>query len=217
MFEDLRNAFREAVSNFKDELDRDQVPGAVDELLVGMRNEVTDAKVHLNDLEDQIAKAVKGAEREQAEAATCRRRETMARDISDGETADVAAEYAEKHEERHRLLRHKAKALQDELDFARKEVEVMLSKVKEAQAKRDSLTATAGRTGARESIGAAGDLFSELDRMAEKIGDEAAHGEAAASMDPLDLHVDVDEPPRRPEEVDYEARLAELKRRMEDA
>jgi phage shock protein A len=96
----------------------------------------------------------------------------------------------------------------------RKEVSEMLQKVKEAQVKRDSLTATAGRHDARESIGAAGDLFSELDRMAEKIGDEEAQGEAAASMDPLDMHVDVDAPTPTFEDVDYDARLEELKRRM---
>lgn len=216
MFEDLRRAFREAVSNFKEELGRDEIPEAVDKLLLGMRNELTDAKVGIKELEDQMARAVHEAERERDEAATCRRREKMARDIGDGETADVAAEYADKHEERQHLLEQKANAVRNELAFSRNEVEEMLQKVKEAQSKRDSISATAGRSEARESIGAADDLFSELDRMAEKIGDETARGEAAASMDPLDLHIDMDAPPRRPAEVDYDARLAELKRRMDD-
>ena len=215
MFEDLRNAFREAVQNFKDELNRDEVPEAVDNLLLGMRNEVADAKVGLKDLEAQIERAAREAEKERADAATCRRREKMARDIGDTETADVAAEYAHKHEERLRLLEDKGAALEAELAFTRKEVDGMLAKVKEAQAKRDSLTATAGRSGARGSIGAADDLFSDFDRMAERVGDEAAAGEAAASMDPMDLHVDMDDPPPAPE-VDYDARLAELKRRMSE-
>lgn len=214
MFEDLRSAFREAVNNFKDEIDRDEVPETVDKLLLGMRNEVADAKVAVKELEDQMTRAVHQSEKEKNEAATCRRREKMARDINDGETADVAAQYAEKHEERQRLLEQKAVALNDELKYRQKEVEEMFVKVKEAQAKRDSLTATAGRSGARGSIGAADDLFSEMDRMAEKIGDESARGEAAAEMDPLDLHVDMDEPPRAPVDVDYDARLEELKRRM---
>ena len=47
----------------------------------------------------------------------------------------------------------------------------------------------------------------------EKIGDEEAAGEAAAEFDPLDLHVDPDEPAPT-YEVDYDARLEELKRRM---
>ena len=213
MFEDLRRAFREAVDNFKDELNREDVPETVDKLLLGMKNEVAEAKVRIRELEDLIARASAEAAKEEREVATCRRREAMARDIDDNETADVAAQYAEKHEERQRILEDNAAALQKELVLREREVEEMLKKVKEAQAKRDSLTATAGRAGARESLGAADDLFSEMDRMAEKIGDEGRRGEAAAEFDPLDMHVDMDEPTRRPE-VDYDARLEELKRKM---
>lgn len=214
MFEDLRRAFREAVHNFKEELNRDEIPEAMDKLLVGMKNEVAEAKVRVRELEDQLERARAEAAREAEEAATCRRREEMARGIEDGETADVAASYARKHEERHRILEEKAEALAKELAYRRNEVEEMLAKVKEAQTKRDALTATAGRSEARRSLGEADDLFEELDRMAEKIGDESARGEAAASFDPLDLHVDVDEPAGPRFEVDYDARLEELKRRM---
>ena len=47
MFDSLRDAFREAVSNFRDEIGRDDVPEAVDKLLVGMRQEVTDTKAYV--------------------------------------------------------------------------------------------------------------------------------------------------------------------------
>jgi phage shock protein A len=212
MFENLRNAFREAIENFNKELERDQVPETVDRLLVGMRNEVADAQTSVRELEGQIAKARQDIAREENEVSTARRRGTMASGIGDEETARIAEEYAAKHEERLRILQQKATALQGELDFQRKEVDGMMEKLKEAKAKRDALGATAGRTGARESIKAADDLFSELDRMAEKIGDEEARAGAAADFDPLDLHVDVDSPPRR--ELDVDAALEELKRRM---
>ena len=213
MFENLRNAFKEAVENFNKELDRDQVPETVDRLLVGMRNEVADAQASVKDLEGQVARAGKEIEREKNEVSTARRRGKMAADIGDKETADIAEQYAAKHEERLRLLEQKATALQGELDFQRKEVGTMMEKFKEARAKRDALGATTGRTGARESIKAADDLFSEMDRMAEKIGDDEARSDAAAEFDPLDLHVDVDAPaPDR--ELDVDAALAELKRRM---
>ncbi len=52
MFENLRSAFREAVSNFKDELGRDEVPEAVDELLKGMQIEVTDCQTQVKSLEE---------------------------------------------------------------------------------------------------------------------------------------------------------------------
>ena len=91
----------------------------------------------------------------------------------------------------------------------------MVEKLKEAKAKRDSLTATAGRSGARESIGAADDLFSELDRMAEKIGETDARAKAAEAFDDLDLDgLDEDYPPPPRPQVDFDARLEELKRRM---
>ena len=45
MFENLRNAFREAVENFNKELNRDEVPDVVDGLLRQMHEEVTDAKL----------------------------------------------------------------------------------------------------------------------------------------------------------------------------
>ena len=217
MFENLRQAFREAVDNFKEELSRDEVPESVDRLLAGMRDEVADAKVRLRELEDQIQRADAEARRERSEGATCRRREGMATEIGDEETAKVAREFAEKHEERERLLEQKAKALREELAFRTRETEEMLAKVKAAQSKRDALAATAGRSGARESLGAANDLFSELDRMAGKIGDEDARGRAAESMsdalrDEYDLTIDLDAPPRP--EPDVDQRLEELKRRM---
>jgi phage shock protein A len=212
MFENLRNAFREAIENFNKELDRDQVPETVDRLLVGMRNEVADAQASVRELEGQLAKAEQDIAREENEVSTARRRGKMASGIGDEETARIAEEYAGKHEERLRILRQKAAALQGELDFQRKEVDGMMEKLKEAKAKRDALGATAGRTGARESIKAADDLFSELDRMAEKIGDDEARAHAAADFDPMDLHVDVDSPPRQ--ELDVDAALEELKRRM---
>ena len=213
MFENLRDAFREAIDNFNKELSRDQVPESVDRLLVGMRDEVADAKVRIGELEEQLERARRESARERTSAETARRREGMAREIDDSETADVAAEFAAKHEERVRLLEQKALALQEELAFRKREYEEMLAKFKEARAKREALAATAGRSGARESLGAANELFSELDRMAAKIGEEQAHAEAAEAFGDLDLHIDLDAPPPRPE-VDVDTRLEELKRRM---
>jgi phage shock protein A len=219
MFEDLRAAFREAIDSFNEELNRDQVPETVDRLIGGMVDEITDVKTQIGDLENQIKKALAAADREKAEAATCRRREKMALEIGDAETAGVAAQFAEKHEEHQQVLEQKAKALKAELDFRREEVEQMMAQVKEAQVKRDSLSATSGRSGARESISAADDLFSELDRMAGKIDDERSAGEAAEAFSDLDLgpepskySIDMDAPPAP--KPDFDGRLAELKRRM---
>ena len=51
MFDDLRDAFREAVRNFRDELDRDNDPGSVDRFFLGMTREMEAARDLLAGLE----------------------------------------------------------------------------------------------------------------------------------------------------------------------
>lgn len=219
MFDELRSAFREAIENFNKELNREQVPETVDKLIKGMIDEVAAAKADIGELELQIQKTVSRLDKERADLATCRRREQMANGIGDTETAEVAASYAVKHEAHVQVLEQKLTALKAELAFREKSVEEMMAKIQEARTKRESLSATAGRTGARESLSAADDLFAELDRMADKISGERAEADAAESLSDLDLeshseyHIDLDEPAPRVE-PDYDARLAELKRRM---
>lgn len=216
VFQDLRDAFREAVENFKKELDRDRIPETVDEFLREMRREVIDAQSYLRGLEDDIRKALKRAGAEEQEAATCRRRERLAREIGDEETARVAREFAEKHEQRRRVLERKALALKDELDMRRDEVREMLERLEKARRKRDSLSAGAGRVQARDSIREADDLFAELDRMAEKIGDFERRGRASREVEEELEDLDLDAEAARDPEGDAEARLRELKRRMQD-
>lgn len=214
MFENLRDAFREAIENFNRELNRDQVPESVDRLLVGMRSEVVDAKARISELETQIERSRAEVDTERKAADTALRRERMARDIEDGETAEIAARFAAKHTERRGLLEQKVTALEGELAFLRREYEEMMAKLDEAKTKRDALAAAAGRSQARSSFQEAEDLFSELDRMASQIGDEEARGEAAQAFSESEFHVDLDAPPPPKPEIDYDAALEELKRRM---
>ena len=213
MFEDLRRAFREAVDNFQRELDRDAVPEAVDRLLRGMRREAVEAKAALEASKDQLAGAWKRSGDEARNAEICRRREALAREIEDTDTADVAARYAERHAERSRVLADKARAIEAEVRLQEAEYAEMLAQIGKARANREELAASAGRTRARESLGGADDLFGEIDRMAERIGGtEAAAGAQEALFDDAR---DFDEAlgASRREEV-ANARLEELKRRM---
>jgi phage shock protein A len=218
MFEELRAAFRQAIENFNRELHRDQVPETMDRLLAGMQREIVDAKALISELESQVERARKEARSEAEQADVCTRREEMARRIDDTETADLAAQYAERHRKRQALLEQKVAALDEELAFRRKDAEEMLARIKEARTEREGLTATTGRTQARQSLDEADDLFSQLDRMAEKIEGERHAADAAEELDDLDLdrpsdfHVEIDRPPAQPPDVD--AALAELKRRM---
>ena len=219
MFEDLRRAFREGIDNFNKELNREHVPETVDKLIKGMVDEITDAKSGLSELENQIKKALIESEKEKGEAQTARRREQMANEIGDAETAMIAASFAEKHEQHQTVLEQKALALKAEFEFREAGIEEMMSKIKEAKTKRESISATAGRTGARESISAADDLFSELDRISDKIDGEKAKEDAAEAFSDIDLggtdsdtHIDMNEAPHA--EPDFDAALEGLKRRM---
>ena len=221
MFEDLRAAFREALDNFNKELSRDNVSGTADKLLIGMKNEIVDEKAAVAGLEDQLTKTLGQIERLEKESATAKRRAEMARGIEDEETVNAALEYLVKVDGHKTVLEKKAAALKEELEFRRGTVEEMSARFQEAKEKRDALTATTGRSGARESITAADDLFDELDRMADKIEGNEARGEAAQAFDELDLNegsefrVDTNEPPPN-RELDVDAALEELKRRMEE-
>jgi phage shock protein A len=215
MFENLRHAFKEAVDNFKEELNRDDVPDVVDGLLRQMQEEVTDAQAQTRTLEEQIKKALQLAELEGKEVATCRRRESMAQKIGDEETARVAAEYAEKHEKKKKIQEQKALALRAELELKRGEVQDMMAQFKEAKAKREALTATTGRAEARSSMTEADELFAQLDRMAEKI-EGVDHQREAEEELLADLDALGSSPPPRglSREEEAEAKLRELKRRM---
>lgn len=220
MFDDLRDAFREALDNFNKELKREQVPETVDRLLVGMRDEIVGEKAQIAGLEEQLEKASAQTRLEAERGATCRRREELARRIGDEETATLAAEHAIKHEGHQALLQKKGDAIREELEFRRRTADEMVAKFEEARGKRDALSATAGRSSARDSFAEADDLFGELDRMAQKIEGEGSRAEAAEILDSLDhdgdsdYHVELDDQPPAREELDVDAALAELKRRM---
>ena len=215
MFDNLRRAFKEAVDNFKTELSRDEIPEAVDRLLKGMEQEAAGTKANLEGLKAQLAKARKRAEAEAKEADTCRRREAMAREIGDEETAEIAAQYAEKHENRCKVFSEKADAIAAEIGLQEKDFADMIEQIKEARANRTALQAEAGRTIARDSLRGADDLFGELDRMAEKISGTQAQTEAEESL--FDDAEEFEEAlyEERKEEV-IDARLEELKRRMRE-
>jgi hypothetical protein len=220
MFEDLRNAFREALDNFNKELERDRVPETADELLGAMSRELGDELALIRGLEADLEKTLATAAREKDAAATNRRREQMARNIADEETARLAGQHAARNESHHAVLEKKAEAIREEIAFRNHSLEEMRAQFLAAKEKRGSLGATAGRTGARRALSEADDLFAELDRMADKMEGGRAHAEAAEALDDLDLDApsaasydEMDEPPPR-EELDVDAALAELKRRM---
>ena len=180
-----------------------------------MKREAADTKAEIRRLEEAIRGAMENAEKEKSSGKTCRRREKLALDISDEETARVAREYAEKHEHRRSVLEHKALALKEELDMRQEEFQEMIEAIKDAEKNRDGLTATVGRASARNSIEEADDLFSQLDRFADEIEGDDARRKAGIELDDLiDDGPDRFESPPDPAEIDVDARLEALKRAM---
>ncbi|MDT8341028.1 MAG: hypothetical protein RQ751_05900 [Longimicrobiales bacterium] len=228
MFDDLRTAFREALENFRTELNRDAVPDAVDGILRDMGRELAEARTRLKGIEADLDTARLRVRAEEEAVATTARRRQLAAGIGDGETERVAAEYQERHEQRLAVFRQKASALEGEVRLLSAEVEEMTARLQEARTSRDELAAQAGRTRARESLGESDDLFETLRRMEARIEGDDAEEAAAREIDrelgrdpgshgrpsgASDLRVELDDAvPAR--EIDYDAVLAELKRRM---
>ena len=217
MFDNLRDAFREAVENFKHELNRnDDVPPTVDRLLLAMHQELAQARELVAALEKQIADAQTQVARDRDEENTCRRRAEMATKVGDEETARIALEFATRYERRRVVMERKVVALDEERGIRVVEVTEMTERIEEARTKRDHLAEAAGGSDADETLRAADDLLDELDRMASEA--ESSRGRRGSPMDELerefhDLRVDPYAPIKR-RELDADAALEELKRRM---
>lgn len=219
MFENLRDAFLEAVENFKHEVNREEdVPETVDRLFLAMQDELTQTRRLLEGLEKQIADASAEVARDKGEEDTCRRRAEMAKKVGDEETARIAVEYAVRYERRRMVLERKVVALGEEREIRVVEMSEMTERLTEARAKRDTLHAAADEGDVAETARAADDLFEELDRMAGEMDPPVGRSKRSA-MDDLEaefreLKVDPWAPIQRRTEADYDAALAELKRRM---
>jgi phage shock protein A len=174
MFDELRDAFREAVDNFNRELNRAQSDSASSGHLSGMLSHVDEAEGRLARLKADLAATQADIEAEQREVETLQRRARLARDIDDHETVQLAEEFEAKHLRRLRVMETKAAALEGELELRQAEVDEMRSQLEEAQAAQ----------------------------------------EFSFESDDLDLRVDPLTEPVRPQ-IDVEARLADLKRRMQ--
>lgn len=214
MIDSLRDAFRQAVENFRAELNRDRVPEAADQLLRAMHAELIEFERQGGELENDLARTKEEATREKKAAETCVRREEMAKAIGDNETAGVARDFAAKHLVRLGILEDKVSVLERQLEEHRSAIGDMKAQFKRARTQRESLSSTAGRTDARESMRDADRLFDDMDRIAEGLRDFDAHAEAARELDEA-LGDAPPGPPPGPSDAELEARLEALKRKMD--
>lgn len=120
VFDEFRRAWRQAVANFWHELESE-----ADDRDRGVYREVARVRNQLAELDDAIAATRQRLTEETEQVEACARREQLARNIGDLETARVAAEYRDRHQERADVLRRKADALEAERGLCARDLREM--------------------------------------------------------------------------------------------
>lgn len=139
MFREFKNAWRQAVDNFWRELEAEDGAGAG-----AVYREVARVRNQLDELDDAITETRQRLARETEQVRVCIRRERMATEIGDAETARVAVEYRGRHEERASVLERKLDALEAERRLCRRDLDEMekalqAGREEEARAELDDL------------------------------------------------------------------------------
>lgn len=123
MFDDWKQAWREAVENFRRELSGDTEPGSA--RARAMEREYDAARSALEKLDGEIRRTRRAAGDERDNVQVCRRREEMARGIGDEETVRIAVEFAARHAERAAVLERKVDVLMEERSLVERDVDGM--------------------------------------------------------------------------------------------
>jgi len=134
VFDDWKRAWREAVENFRRELNETDPATEPAARVRAMDREIRAARDALRRLDAAIDDATNEALAERDSERVCRRRESLAAGVGDTETVRLAAEYAERHAERAGVLERKAAVLRDEGQLLRRDLDAM-ERVFEAQPK----------------------------------------------------------------------------------
>lgn len=129
MFEDWKQAWRQAVENFHREAGDGSI-GAPPRVRA-MERELTSAAGALGKLEDEVRRTRRDLAKEREEEQVCRRREALARDVADEETVRIAVEFAQRHAERAAVLDRKIAVLMDERALLSRDVDAMRARLAE--------------------------------------------------------------------------------------
>jgi hypothetical protein len=111
MFEDWKQAWREAVENFRRELDDSEAGGNVSAHIRAMRRDIASVRGALGKLDAEVSQARRDAVTEREAEEVCRRREGLARNVGDEETVRIAVTFATRHAERAGILERKVEVL----------------------------------------------------------------------------------------------------------
>jgi hypothetical protein len=168
MFEDWKRAWRQAMENFQREV-HEGTPGAPPRVRA-MERELMSAAGALSKLDDEIRRTRMSADAETREEQVCRRRETLAREVDDTETVQIAAEFAARHAERAALLNRKLSVLEEERALLARDVQAMRDLIAQATPLADGAAAgsVADGTATRPSGESDDRDFSRLEREARE-------------------------------------------------
>jgi len=140
MFEDWKEAWRQAVENFQREAALEGGPSGPHVRV--MERELTTAAGALGKIDDEIRRVQHELVNEREQEAICRRREGLAREAQDEVTVQIAVEYAARHAARVAVLERKSSVLVDERDLLATDLAAMRKIMDEAPAVQ-SVSATA--------------------------------------------------------------------------
>jgi hypothetical protein len=189
MFEKFRQ-------QLNDLLDRATPPEDRRAMLARMKDTLVQARMGLDDLRSGLSATRVKLKLEERELETIERRKRLAEEIKDAETVAVATRFAAQQSEKVDVLRRKLEAQEAELSLAEREVGAMTEELRAAAAGISPGSVGAGPIGSataadESAVGGDGGLRSDLDAMSRSRA-------------------------RSDREAEADAKLAELKRRMQD-
>jgi hypothetical protein len=178
MIDDWKRAWRQAVENFQREVHED-THGAPPRVRA-MERELVSAAGALSRLDEEIRHTRRTVDAELHEEQVCRRREGLARNVSDEETARIAAEYAARHAERAAVLTRKLAVLEEERGLLARDLESMRGLIAQAGAAASDIEGAGGGT----TIGT-GPLDQPDEREFTRLDREARERAAAERLEEL--------------------------------
>jgi hypothetical protein len=184
VFDDIRQAFRELLHG-------NVPPEGRRELISVMKDTLVHAKLALDDLREGVDVTRKRVAQERQDLETVRRRKTLAQNVGDLETVNIAERFESQHAERFAVLEAKLAAQESELALLERDVNEMKEQLKAALAG----VGSGMRAGAANPAG--NDPLDDGKAALEQQLNDLKRAERRASAD-----------------ADADAQLEELKRRM---
>jgi len=181
VFEGLRQSF-------EDLLNRATRPEERGMVAARMKDTLVQAKMGLDDLRTGLDKSRQRLAAEERELETVRRRRTLAEQINDRETVDIAKKYEDMHAQRVDVVRRKVEAQEAELSLAERDVGEMTAQLKAVMSGTDSHLPPTGTIdpglGTEEQPDGSG-LREEIDSLRRTRAAAEREADAAKRLDEL--------------------------------